>query len=860
MQVRIGFDLEPVLPDPAPAFADPDGAFHPALIEGLAALPLHSYPTPAARSALVSQVLSEPGRPNLADPQDPFLTIYRHAIRHDMEPEVTGNLALLLIRGQLAQIQRQHRPQLGDPVQALLDPNHDPWRHRRGRLHSTDWSSLWNEVNAAADLCGSSDCFAFEQRNLRAARTWLLIYRSWWQVAALFNEDELCPDQPAKLALIEDALRRLRKECAAQLKLDDAESSCADLLSASIKTGVEAEAAFVEATGSRPSDGPINARWLLNQQLRSLRHITLVTREHSLRLHELLRQSDIARVAVQVTYRAALIELWLADLRGLDTDALEESLMTIPGPAHPSTLGAGLGRVLGAVLVRRLRRGKDAGALPLAEMALQLAPEELAVRMAWNDLRYQHRIGWDTSLVTSLRAEYDRWQSLPVLIMGSRVAKDLGDRRRTRWFRDQLIPRALNTSGFGPWALLVMESLAAEPGRARQELLEMLEDDGDELKAEPDAATWVLFGSNDKQLLDLTFKDLQRAVRELLTDIADANNLVPTQLAVARGSSQPSAWQQLISKAIVATDDPRFPGTAWTRVQDIRAAAPDLRRAPVAAQIRLLQELLSRSADILQRQVDTDVPSSHGDVDDDPMRGKVAGKIAAACAGLSELMQQVSEYLSSPTENNAQRLAQWLGQQMDPLRVAVREPRALALSAEADRLTALARARNQPPLIERVARLRANIARARTEPEADASFTEIEHDLSELSEALFTKGDTDPTAEESQIPSQGTMTLHAEFEQFSADQLGILPDALRRALEMVRLFNLSGGRRDRKRLKGKRSRDLFELRHRTSHTGGLRVFYERSGRSWQALAAMSKYDDRQQREAIERVRLYFQEH
>jgi hypothetical protein len=36
------------------------------------------------------------------------------------------------------------------------------------------------------------------------------------------------------------------------------------------------------------------------------------------------------------------------------------------------------------------------------------------------------------------------------------------------------------------------------------------------------------------------------------------------------------------------------------------------------------------------------------------------------------------------------------------------------------------------------------------------------------------------------------------------------------------------------------------------------VFYERRGRGWQALAAMSKYDDRQQREAIERVRLYFQ--
>ena len=61
------------------------------------------------------------------------------------------------------------------------------------------------------------------------------------------------------------------------------------------------------------------------------------------------------------------------------------------------------------------------------------------------------------------------------------------------------------------------------------------------------------------------------------------------------------------------------------------------------------------------------------------------------------------------------------------------------------------------------------------------------------------------------------------------------------------------------RLKGKKARDLFELRHRTAHSGGLRVFYERDGRAWRALAAMSKYDDRQQREAIERVRHYFQQ-
>ena len=70
---------------------------------------------------------------------------------------------------------------------------------------------------------------------------------------------------------------------------------------------------------------------------------------------------------------------------------------------------------------------------------------------------------------------------------------------------------------------------------------------------------------------------------------------------------------------------------------------------------------------------------------------------------------------------------------------------------------------------------------------------------------------------------------------------------------MVDLFNLSGGRRDRKRLKGSAAGGLFELRHRTTTVGGLRVFYRREGSGWLALAAMSKYDDRQQQEAIDRV-------
>ena len=37
------------------------------------------------------------------------------------------------------------------------------------------------------------------------------------------------------------------------------------------------------------------------------------------------------------------------------------------------------------------------------------------------------------------------------------------------------------------------------------------------------------------------------------------------------------------------------------------------------------------------------------------------------------------------------------------------------------------------------------------------------------------------------------------------------------------------------------------------HFGGLRVFYRPHGAGWQALAAMSKYDDRPQRAAIARI-------
>jgi hypothetical protein len=477
--------------------------------------------------------------------------------------------------------------------------------------------------------------------------------------------------------------------------------------------------------------------------------------------------------------------------------------------------------------------------------------------MAWNDLRYQHRAGWDTSLLSSLRAEHERWESLPVLIMGSRVATALGDNGRIRWFRERLVPRALNTNGFGPWAVLVMESLAAAPSQRIRLTLERLEETTEDLRVEPDAATWVLFGSNNEELLLASYEDLRRAVIEVLDDMEEADNLVPTQLAGPRKKSQGSAWQQLVSKALPDTGNVRFAGAAWTRIQSVRAAAPDLRRAPVAGQIRNLQELLSRAADILERQNDDGSNASYPG-EGSPSRSTITAEIAAGCAALSDLLTHTGRYLQAPDERNATFFEEWLRQQMDPLRVAVREPRARALVIELNRLAALARAQENHQLLERTAQLRALISRAKTGADAESRFAEVDGALTELRASLYAAPEPEHSKEASPIAEDGIMVLHSQFESFSCEELGMLPDAFRRALEMVRLFNLSGGRRDRKRLKGKKTRELFELRHRTAHTGGLRVFYQRYGRGWQALAAMSKYDDRQQRDAIERVRLHFQ--
>ena len=332
LAVRHGFDLEPALPDPAPAYHDPEGAFHPALTEPLTALTLHRFPTLASRAALTARLLSEPGRPRLDDPEDPFVAVYRFAARSDMEPEVTGNLALLLLRERIAQASREHHPTLPDPAEALRDPRLDAFRGRRARLRDTPWEALREEVMAAASFAEDATQLDFERASLRASAAWLADYGAWWRVAELLGEREELPED---LGPISEALDGF-----------DAD------LGAAIAEGCAAEAAFLDEVGEHP-DGPVSARWLLARQVRSLRDLDRSTRERSLLLHRLLRRCDVARVRAQLAYRALALRRWPAD----EPERVERELLAISDPAHRTTLGAGLGRLVGMVLLRRLRRG-----------------------------------------------------------------------------------------------------------------------------------------------------------------------------------------------------------------------------------------------------------------------------------------------------------------------------------------------------------------------------------------------------------------------------------------------------------------------------------------------------------------------
>jgi hypothetical protein len=784
--VRHGFDLEPMLPDPAPAWFDPDGTLHPALTEPLSALTLHRYPTPGARAALTCRLLSEPGRPRLDDPEDPFVRLYRFSAREDMEPEVTGCLALLLLREQLAWARREHKPSLPDPSEALRDPRIDVFRGRRARLIDTGWEPLRAEVEAAAAVAGDEPMLAFERETLLGSAHWLADYRAWWQVAALLGADEVLPEQHGPL----------------QAALE----SIPDDLGAVIAEGAAAEAAFMAETGLRP-DGPVTARWLLSSQVRALRDLSRSSRERSLLLHRLLRTCDVARMRAQIAYRALLLRLWLAD----DPASRERALLAIPDPPHPTTLGAGLGRLVGVVLLRRLRRGDESDAGELARRALALAPEELAVRLTRNDLDFyggRH----DPALLRSLREERDRWDSVSVCFMGARVADGLQERSTGRHFRDRLVDRALGLGTGSGWLLAVAETLGSPGGRTDRSRLEQLVAAQRPIAAPLDAIGRLLLGEHDEP--EAVVADFEAALVDALADLETAAGLEGSPLQAA-GKGKTPAWRQLVSKGLVAPDDPRFAGRLFARIQALRAAAPPLRKAPVAGQLRGLSGELAAAAELE----------------------------VGAPPDLGFLKDALRLYLEGPDEDNAARLADWLESARAPLQVALRGPRTQEQVEQLGQLQARIRVAGRDDLSDQAGRIGALLRDPGT-------------DLDEVGAAIAgLAGLLERPAEVVEQP--GLMRLHAEFEAFSLDELGMRPEALARALAMVRLFNLSGGQRDRKRLKGKLAQGLYELRHRTARQGGLRVFYRRDGDGWLALAAMSKYDDRQQHEAIARVAGHF---
>ena len=786
LAVRHGFDLEPALPDPAPAYHDPEGAFHPALTEPLTALTLHRFPTPASRAALAARLLSEPGRPRLDDPEDPFQAVFRYAARSDMEPEVTGNLALLLLRERIAQAAREHRADLPDPADALRDPTQDVFRGRRARLRDTAWDPLWMEVEAAASFVGDDPALDFERETLMCSAAWLADYRAWWRVAELVQPDE---QLPADLGPLRAAL-----------------AGFDDDLGAAIRRGCAAESAFMGEIGDQP-DGPVSARWLLSRQVATLRDLERSTRERSLLLHRLLRACDVARVRAQLAYRALALRLWTDP----EPERVEQQLLGVADPPHATTLGAGLGRLVGMVLLRRLRRGDRRDALALAERALALAPEELAIRLTWNDLRFHGGVR-DEALLRSLREERQRWDSVSVCALGARVADELQESSTARRFRDRLVPRALGLGTASGWLLAVAEELgdgAALADRDRLDALVATQQSFDQLD---DPLAFVVLGAGDRAL---AAADHELGLLAAITDLETAAELEGAPLS-GGGRRRAPAWRQLVGKRLPEVADPSFCGRLFGRLQELRAAAPPLRDPPLAGQLRGLLRELAAAADL-------GVP---------------------ATGELAKLLPGLGAYLERPSESGAVELASWLAGVRDPLRVALRAPRADRLKEELGRLAVRIRVAGRADLSEQAGRLRAALA----DPGGD--LDDLVRRLVALASAL------EPPAEEVEAPGQ--MSFHPEFDAFSQDELGILPEALRRARELVRLFNLSGGQRDRKRLKGRGARSLFELRHRTARTGGLRVFYRREGGGWLALAAMSKYDDRQQQAAIERVAGYFE--
>lgn len=805
---RTGFDLEPELPDPAPAHVDPEGAMHPALLDPLPSLPLHSFPTPAARAALASRVLSEAGRANPHDDDDPFVRVFRLAARDAMEPEVTGVLALVLLRGLMARGADVHQPPSHRPGAPWEDPDHDPFQRRRPRLESLAWNGLWLEISAADAECGLDPTLEFERITLRSSAAWLRAYRAWWVVAGDVEERGLPSDGLARRDLRARLWTALGPAGAAVGHLEV--RSPVGLLQRALEAGSRAEAAFLEEAGARPR-GPVTARWLLEQQIRALRDLARATRPRSLELHRHLRRADRARLVCQVAYRLVLLDLWLAPPDELR--ALQDAILAIPDPPHRTTLGAGLGRSVAAVLLQRLRRGEREGGQELAERAVELAPGELPALVAGNDLAFaagRDEADWSPDLLDRLRSEQEAWDSVSVRGIGARVARGLGDGPRVRWFGRGLAERAREAGAAG-WALAATEALLDPAARQDAALLEELVA-GRPGTGPPSSLDWIALGSADVEEREAGLEALELALTQAAIDLDEAGDLVRTPVQ-RRGHPRPAAWKQLLGRPL-----PSGPGPAcaalWTRLQDLRAACPALREPPLAGALRDALDVLADAAPL------PSPPEPSGEI-----------LLSALLAPLQEPGQHARAA--------AEQVERWTA----PLREALRAPRRAALHRELALLDAELRIRGERAHRAEAGALRARVDAAVGDPQA---LTTLHLDLA----ALRRKAEDDePTPDD----GLGLMRLHPQFDAFSAESLHIRPEALRQAHTLVNLFNLAGGLRDRKRLKGTGGMALFELRKRTEHLGGLRVFYRPAGGGWQALAAMSKYDDRQQDQAIQRV-------
>lgn len=779
---------------------------HPALLEPLAKLPLHSFPTPAARAALAARVLSEPGQADPDSADDPFVRVFRLAARDDMEPEVTGAIALVLLRGLMARGAAAHTPPTHAPSAPWLDPEHDPFHRRRPRLHELPWEGLWREVAAADSEAGLDPSLEFERITLRSSAAWLRAYRAWWLVA-----DGLAGGLPTSAEARADLRARISATLgpAGAAVGDLAVPTPVELLRRALATGLAAEAAFLEETGGRPRT-VVSARWLLEQQLRSLRDLARATRPRSLDLHRLVRRTDRARLVVQIAYRLVLLDLWLAPED--EALAIEEAVLGTRDPLHPTTLGAGLGRLVTAVLVRRLRRGEVAGGIELAHRAVELAPGELTALVAANDLAFHagRKDGtWPATLLDDLRAEQDAWDSAAVRGMGARVARALADGPRRRWFVRGLTERAEGLGGIG-WGLAATEALLDPTTRSDARTLERLVA-GRPPPSDASHLDWIALGCTDREQREDALEAVELTLTQAALDLEEAAGLVRAPVQ-RQGHSKAPAWKQLLTRPL-----PSAPGAQcaalWTRVQDLRAAAPRLREAPLAGALR---QALSTLADAV------------------PWGDLVDPRGAELLAVLEALLED-----TDGVEAAAAGVRRWEG----PILEALRAPRREALHRELGLLDAELVVAGRDALRRAVGTLRGRVDAAVADPDL---LTALHAELSALRAKAHA---ADP------VPSEGLglMRTHPDFDRFSAEELHIQPEALRQAHTLIRLFNLAGGNRDRKRIKGVQGMALFELRKRTDHLGGIRVFYRRQGEGWQALAGMSKYDDRQQDQAIARV-------